>query len=111
MPTRGHRGNAFGPGAAGQTVPCIPCSLDLTLEVELDWFQNGTDATEARPMMATLTLKNIPDELYDHLRQSAAEARRSLNSEILFRLEASLRSIRGNCWPARGPCADRWVIQ
>ena len=44
--------------------------------------------------MTTLTLKNIPDELYDRLRQSATEARRSLNGEILFRLEASLRSRR-----------------
>jgi plasmid stability protein len=42
--------------------------------------------------MATLTVKNIPDELYQHLRRSAAEARRSLNSEILFRLEVSLGS-------------------
>lgn len=40
--------------------------------------------------MPTLTLKNIPQELYESLRQSAAEARRSLNSEILFRLETSM---------------------
>jgi plasmid stability protein len=40
--------------------------------------------------MATLTLKNIPDELFDEIRRSAADARRSLNSEILFRLETSL---------------------
>jgi plasmid stability protein len=46
--------------------------------------QGGTN-----PTMPTLTLKNIPDQLYDQLRQSAAEARRSLNSEILFRLEAA----------------------
>ena len=44
--------------------------------------------------MATLTLKNIPEELYDQLRRSATEARRSLNSEILHRLEAGLRSCR-----------------
>ncbi len=44
--------------------------------------------------MATLTLKNIPDSLYEDLRQSAAEARRSLNSEVLFRLEASLAGRR-----------------
>lgn len=44
--------------------------------------------------MPTLTLKNIPQELYESLRQSAAEARRSLNSEVLFRLEASLGSRR-----------------
>jgi plasmid stability protein len=44
--------------------------------------------------MPTLTLKNIPDELYDRLRRSATEARRSLNSEVLHRLEAGLYSRR-----------------
>jgi plasmid stability protein len=50
--------------------------------------------TQGAQAMATLTLKNIPDELYNQLRRSAVEARRSLNSEILFRLEAGLRSRR-----------------
>jgi antitoxin FitA len=50
------------------------------------------EPNEETGIMATLTLKNIPDELYDQLRRSASEARRSLNSEILFRLETSLRS-------------------
>ena len=40
--------------------------------------------------MATLTLKNIPQELYESLRHAATEGRRSLNSEVLFRLETSL---------------------
>ena len=38
--------------------------------------------------MATLTLKNIPDELHEQLKLSAERNRRSLNSEILVRLEA-----------------------
>ena len=37
--------------------------------------------------MATLTLKNIPDELHARLKESAERNRRSLNSEILIRLE------------------------
>ena len=37
--------------------------------------------------MPTLTLKNIPDELHARLKASAALNRRSLNSEILIRLE------------------------
>ena len=37
--------------------------------------------------MATLTLKNIPDELHALLKESAERNRRSLNSEILIRLE------------------------
>ena len=38
--------------------------------------------------MATLTLKNIPDELHARLKESAERNRRSLNSEILVRLES-----------------------
>ncbi|HEU4628500.1 MAG TPA: Arc family DNA-binding protein [Gemmatimonadaceae bacterium] len=44
--------------------------------------------------MATLTVKNIPTELYERLRASAAEHRRSLNSEILVCLERALHSER-----------------
>jgi plasmid stability protein len=40
--------------------------------------------------MPTITLKNIPDELYDRLKESAADHRRSLNSEIIVRLEQAL---------------------
>jgi plasmid stability protein len=37
--------------------------------------------------MLNLTLKNIPKELHARLRDSAEKNRRSLNSEILARLE------------------------
>ena len=39
--------------------------------------------------MTTLTLKNIPDELHALLKESAERNRRSLNSEILIRLESA----------------------
>ena len=39
--------------------------------------------------MATLTLKNVPDELYQRLKDEAARHRRSLNQEVIARLEAS----------------------
>ena len=39
--------------------------------------------------MTTLTLKNIPDELHAKLKESAERNRRSLNSEILTRLESA----------------------
>ena len=42
--------------------------------------------------MVNLTIKGIPDALLERLKQSAAEHRRSLNSEVLMRLERSLRS-------------------
>ena len=44
--------------------------------------------------MATLTVKNIPDELYERIKQSAAEHRRSINSEIIVCLERALASRR-----------------
>jgi hypothetical protein len=39
--------------------------------------------------MTTLTLKNIPEELHVRLKESAEKNRRSLNSEILMRLESA----------------------
>ena len=41
--------------------------------------------------MPTLTLKNIPDELHARLKASAEHNRRSLNSEILVRLEQDIK--------------------
>ena len=40
--------------------------------------------------MPTLTLKNIPEPLYEQLKKVASLHRRSLNSEILFQLEEAL---------------------
>lgn len=41
-------------------------------------------------MPTTLTLKNIPDEVYDRLRMAAEMHRRSLNSEAIVCLETVL---------------------
>jgi antitoxin FitA len=40
--------------------------------------------------MATLTIKNIPDEVYEQLKQRAARHRRSVNSEVIVCLEQVL---------------------
>ncbi len=40
--------------------------------------------------MPTLTLKNIPDALYEQLKLSAQAHHRSLNSEILYCVERTL---------------------
>jgi antitoxin FitA len=40
--------------------------------------------------MASITLKNIPEPLYDRLKAAAARNRRSLNGEAIARLERSL---------------------
>lgn len=37
--------------------------------------------------MATLTLKNVPDDLYQRLKREAALHRRSLNQEVIAQLE------------------------
>lgn len=51
-------------------------------------------------MPTTLTLKNIPDEVYDRLKASAATHRRSLNSEAIICLESVLM-------PGRVPASER----
>ena len=44
--------------------------------------------------MATLTIKNLPDSLYEHLRAQAKRHRRSINSEAIVCLEQVLLSRR-----------------
>lgn len=41
-------------------------------------------------MPTTLTLKNIPDAVYQRLKDAAQANRRSLNNEAILRLEAGL---------------------
>lgn len=53
------------------------------------WFQSGKFA-----MPTTLTLKNIPDAVYERLKASAQSHRRSLNSEAIVCLEAVLLPTR-----------------
>lgn len=47
------------------------------------WSHIGTN-------MANLTIKNIPDNLYQRLKESAKLNRRSMNSEVLVCLEQVL---------------------
>lgn len=59
-------------------------------------------------MPATLTLKNIPDAVYEHLKRSAEAHGRSMNSEAIVCLEAAL--LLGKVVPAQrlapaGNCA------
>jgi antitoxin FitA len=41
-------------------------------------------------MPTNLTLKGLPDEVYERLKDSASHNHRSLNSEIIARLEAQV---------------------
>jgi antitoxin FitA len=45
-------------------------------------------------MPVTLTLKNIPDVVYDKLKRAAEAHRRSMNSEAIVCLEAVLLPVR-----------------
>jgi plasmid stability protein len=42
--------------------------------------------------MTTITIKNIPPELYQRIKESAAANRRSLNSEIIACIEQAVTS-------------------
>jgi len=44
--------------------------------------------------MPTITVKNIPGDLYERLKQSATENRRSINSEIIVCIERAVQSRR-----------------
>lgn len=46
--------------------------------------------------MATITIKNIPDDLYNELKLRAARNRRSINSEIIMLIERNFRSYKPN---------------
>lgn len=41
--------------------------------------------------MATVTFKNIPDDLYEQLKQAANAHHRSVNSELIYCLERTFR--------------------
>jgi antitoxin FitA len=42
--------------------------------------------------MPTITVKNIPTEIYDELKKSAEASHRSINSEIIACIERAVRS-------------------
>lgn len=44
--------------------------------------------------MPTITVKNIPDDLYEQLKHNAEMNRRSINSEIIVCIERAVRSSR-----------------
>ena len=46
--------------------------------------------------MSTITIKNIPSELYERLKQRAAENRRSMNNEVIVCIERAVLSRKTN---------------
>jgi antitoxin FitA len=63
--------------------------LSACLDVVPKRNQNGS-TSESIAMPTTLTLKNIPDEIYERLKAAAQAHRRSLNSEAIVCLESAL---------------------
>ena len=49
-------------------------------------MQNGLDGGE----MPAITLKNVPNELYEDIKTSASQNMRSINNEIIYRLRTTL---------------------
>ena len=61
------------------------------------WFHNGFILKPSGGVnMATVTVKNIPDELYERLKSVAEINRRSINSEIIMCIENTVISRRIN---------------
>ena len=44
--------------------------------------------------MPTMTIKNVPDDLYEKLKESAQEHGRSMNNEVIFCLKRALQGGR-----------------
>ena len=44
--------------------------------------------------MRTITVKNIPDNIYEDLKNSASIHRRSINSEVIYCIERAVRGHR-----------------
>jgi len=44
--------------------------------------------------MPSLTIKNVPEDLYLQLKETASRHRRSMNSEIIVLLERSLKHVQ-----------------
>ena len=53
--------------------------------------QNGTKMVARSAHMPSITLKNIPEDLYLRLKASAERNRRSINSEAIVCLEGALK--------------------
>ncbi|MDO9478708.1 MAG: Arc family DNA-binding protein [Pseudohongiella sp.] len=47
-------------------------------------------------LMATVTFKNIPDDLYEKLKQAATAHHRSVNSELIYCLEKTFKPSRAS---------------
>lgn len=56
--------------------------------------------------MANVTFKNIPDDLYEQLKQAASAHHRSVNSELIHCLEQAYRPTRLSAAELAGKAAE-----
>ena len=71
----------------------IHALIFLLLDNNLNRLHNGFIMKSLEGVyMATVTVKNIPDELYDRLKSIAKINRRSINSEIIMCIENTVIS-------------------
>ena len=62
--------------------------------VDSNMVVNWLTTMSAEVNMHNITVKNIPDDLYDKIKKTAHANRRSINNEIINRLDKSLKSTR-----------------
>ncbi len=63
--------------------------------------------------MTTITVKNIPDDLYERLKQAAKTNHRSINSEIIACIESGVRPRPldiTTCLVEAGSCANKQLV-
>jgi plasmid stability protein len=60
------------------------------VDLKPKWYHNETVLFRKEGIMASITIKNIPEELYEKLKKMAAVHRRSINSETINCLETVL---------------------
>ena len=79
---------------------------DLKIDSSEAWNQNGSTRRLELRAVASITIKNIPDQLLARLREQAAAENRSMNREIIRLLDTSLSADRGLRLEFRRTLAD-----
>jgi antitoxin FitA len=77
-----------------------PSNASMPIQIAIDTTEKTTIMVPYRMqslwrvIMATITLKNIPDPTYNTLKQLATEHHRSINSELIYLIEKATKSTK-----------------
>jgi hypothetical protein len=78
---------------AGKSIPKPSADHRFQIDSACPRWNNDTSMEPFwRLKMPAITVKNIPEDLYERLKRTAKANRRSINSEIILCLERQLRS-------------------